>query len=99
MTSIELRTALERRRQELGMSYRDIQRRTTLGYNTVRRAFTNPFTVHFKNILMICETMACTLLFSIENQMPDEIESGTQPPAEMVMKELKQRDASDEMAK
>lgn len=98
MTNTELRTALERRRQDLRMSYREIQKRTSVGYNTVRRVFKDPFSVGFKTVLMVCETLGCTLMFSIENLIPDDIESGTQPPHEEVVEELHKRDGDDAMA-
>ena len=92
MENTELRTSLETRRRDLNLSYKDIKQRTQLGYNTVRRAFKDPFAVNFKTVLMICETMGCTLMMAVENKIPDEIESGTQPSPEKVIEELKHRD-------
>lgn len=89
MTSIELRTALERRRQDLKLSYRVLQKRTGLGYNTVRRIFTDPFACGFKNVLIVCETLGCCLVFTVEHQIGDEIVSGTQPPLDEVVQGLK----------
>lgn len=95
MKEIDLRTALERRRQQLELTFRELQKKTKLGYNTVRRVFKTPFEVRFRSILTVCEAMGCGLGFSIENQIPDDIESGTQPPPEEVIEDLKNRESTE----
>lgn len=95
MKEKELCKALDERRESLKMSFKDLQRRTGLGYNTIRRIFKQPFGVALEKVLVVHETMGCSLMFGIERDIPDEIESGKQPPAEEILEELKQREEND----
>lgn len=92
MTKRELKKQLRDRQKELKLSFRDLQARTGLGYNTVRRVFDNPFQCRFQSVLIVCETMGCSVAFAVENNIADDVESGTQPPPEQVIKELKGED-------
>ena len=74
MTDKELHEALVKRRNDLGMSYRDIQNRTGLGYNTVRRCFSDPFESRSTTLILVARTMGCELVFCIANSIGDELE-------------------------
>jgi hypothetical protein len=62
----KLRRMLQRRRHSLRMPYAAIQRRTGLGYNTVRRTFANPDQVRLNSLLLVMASVGCTLTFSVE---------------------------------
>ena len=84
MTDKELHEALVKRRADLGISYRDIQNRTGLGYNTVRRCFADPFESRSATLIAILRTMGCELVFCIANSIGDELEP--EPPVEEFVK-------------
>jgi len=74
MTDDQFKQSLIKRRTDLGMSYKDIQQKTKLGYNTVRRAFNEPWDCKVRSIVRICKAMGCVLDFVIEGNIGDEIE-------------------------
>ena len=74
MKDNEFKAALDKRRQSLGMSYRDIQRRTSLGYNTVRRVFTDPMNCRIGSVIRVVTAMGCYLDFTVEQHIGDELE-------------------------
>lgn len=74
MKDIELKDTLQTRRKELGMSLRDIQSLTGLGYNTVRRVFADPFKCGLNSVIAVVRSMGCELIFAVENGIGDELE-------------------------
>lgn len=77
MQDNEFKAAIVVRRTDLRMTYRDIQNRTKLGYNTVRRVFADPFTCRISSVLAVLRSMSCDLHFTIENNIGDELEPGS----------------------
>lgn len=80
MTDKELHEALVKRRNDLDMSYKDIQNLTGLGYNTVRRCFADPFESRSATLILVARTMGCELVFCVANSIGDELEP--EAPAE-----------------
>jgi len=74
MTNEEFRVALSSRRDKLGISYREIQRRTTLGYNTVRRVFRDPMGCRTGSLLKVVRALDGDLIFTIQSHIGDELE-------------------------
>ncbi len=74
MKDEEFKSVLMDRRKDLGLTYRQIQKRTALGYNTVRRVFSDPFNCRIGSVLRVVVAMGCDLLFTVENKIPDELE-------------------------
>lgn len=74
MKNEEFKAVLTNRRKDLGLTYRQIQKRTTLGYNTVRRVFSDPFNCRIGSVLRVAVAMGCDLLFTVENKIGDELE-------------------------
>ena len=96
MQDNEFKDAITTRRTDLKMSYRDIQGRTKLGYNTVRRVFADPFTCRISSVLAVLRSMSCDLHFTIENHIGDELEP--ESPVEPLTKEQADGEASGPMA-
>ena len=65
---------LNSRRSELGITYKTIQERTGLGYNTVRRTFNDPWKSQAHTLLLVIRTLGCELVFAIEDKIGDELE-------------------------
>jgi len=74
MKDIEFRAALVERQKNLGLSYKDIQQRTQLGYNTLRRVFNNPTNCRLSSVIRVVTALGCSLDFAIEQQIADELE-------------------------
>lgn len=74
MKEDEFKEILTTRRKDLGLTYRQIQSRTALGYNTVRRVFSDPFNCRIGSVLRVAIVMGCDLLFTVENKIGDELE-------------------------
>lgn len=74
MKDAEFRETLRKRRTNLGMTYKEIQRRTKLGYNTVRRVFDDPSKCRISSVILVARSMDCDLIFAIEDQIGDELE-------------------------
>lgn len=87
MKDKEFKAVLTNRRKDLGLTYRQIQNRTALGYNTVRRVFSNPFNCRIGSVLRVAVAMGCDLLFTVENKIGDELEP------EVSVESLTQKDA------
>lgn len=77
MTNQEFKLALNKRRDELGISYREIQRRTELGYNTVRRVFRDPMDCRIGSVLKVVRALDGDLIFTIQSHIGDELEPDT----------------------
>jgi hypothetical protein len=74
MKDSEFKDALDKRRDDLQMTYKDIQRRTKLGYNTVRRVFVDPMKCQVGSVIRVLSSMDCSLDFTVEQRVGDEIE-------------------------
>ena len=74
MKEDEFKQLLAERRESLRMSYKDIERRTELGYNTVRRVFTDPMNCRIGSVIRVVSAMGCCLDFVIEQKIGDELE-------------------------
>lgn len=74
MKDDEFKLVLTNRRKDLGLTYRQIQKRTELGYNTVRRVFTDPFNCRIGSVLRVAVAMGCDLVFTVENKIGEELE-------------------------
>ncbi len=74
MKDNEFKVVLDERRRSLNMSYKDIQRRTELGYNTVRRVFSEPMNCRIGSVIRVCTAMGCFLDFTVEQHIGDELE-------------------------
>ena len=74
MKDNEFKDALRRRRADLRMTFKEIQRRTELGYNTVRRVFEDPMNCRIGSVVRVARAMGCFLDFTVEQHIGDEIE-------------------------
>lgn len=74
MTNKEFKTALNARRHDLEITYREIQSRTNLGYNTVRRVFQDPMSCRIGSVLKIVRALDGDLIFTIQQHIGDELE-------------------------
>lgn len=74
MKDNEFKDALCQRRADLRMTYKELQRRTELGYNTVRRVFSDPMNCRIGSVVRVARAMGCFLDFTIEQHIGDEIE-------------------------
>lgn len=73
MTEKEFQQALDVRRKTLKMSYRDIQRQTGLGYNTVRRIFKDPMNSGIFSVIKVARLLKCKLTLVITDGAGDSI--------------------------
>lgn len=75
MKDAEFKIMMEKRRKDLGVAYKDIQRGTDLGYNTIRRVFQNPMHCKIGNVVKVVQAMGGDLILTIERKgMGDELE-------------------------
>ena len=82
MKQDEFKQALSTRREELGLSYAEIQRTTQLGYNTVRRVFRDPMHCQTISLMKVMTAMGGEMIFSVDKGVGDDIEDigvGTVP--------------------
>lgn len=74
MKDNEFKQQLSERRTALRMTFKDIQERTKLGYNTVRRVFHDPMNCRIGSVLRVVSAMGCSIDFNIEQHIGDELE-------------------------
>lgn len=74
MTNQEFKAALNNRRDELEITFREIQRHTYLGYNTVRRVFRDPMNCRIGSVLKVVRALDGDLIFTIQSHIGDELE-------------------------
>lgn len=74
MKNQELIVALDKRRYDLQITLREIQRRTDLGYNTVRRVFRDPMNCGMGSVLKVVRALGGDLIFAIQSLIGDELE-------------------------
>jgi hypothetical protein len=75
MNDIEFKQAINDRRMALKMSLREVQRKTGLGYNTIRRLFDNPMLCKMGSVIRVASVLGCCFDFVVENRIGTEIES------------------------
>lgn len=91
MKDNEFKDALSERRKSLRMTYRDIQSRTELGYNTVRRVFSDPMNCRIGSVVRVARAMGCFLDFTVEQHIGDEIEP------DIEIESLTQKEADEQL--
>ncbi|MHA2265913.1 MAG: hypothetical protein ACXAEN_26265 [Candidatus Thorarchaeota archaeon] len=75
MTDEEFKKQLSDRRDELQLTYTMLQKQTRLGYNTVRRVFSDPMNCRIGSVIRVVTALGCYLDFSVEDKISDELES------------------------
>lgn len=78
MTGEEFKQQLAKRRADLNVSFKVIQSRTKLGYNTVRRVFKDPMNCRIGSVIRVVSAMGCSIDFGVENRLGDELEPDIQ---------------------
>lgn len=73
MNNQSLKQALDKRRSDLGMTYKNLQARTELGYNTVRRVFEDPKQCRVESLVRVARAMGCELIFTVRDKIGDEL--------------------------
>lgn len=87
MKEDEFKQSLSKRRSDLGMTYKDIQKRTELGYSTVRKVFSDPMNCRTNSVIRVVTAMGCFIDFIIEQHMGDELEPDV-PVESLTQKEV-----------